>query len=183
MIETTTHPTQCHRIKSMSVVGGFLDGLTVELADGLNCLIGHRGTGKTTLAKLIAATGGRWAWVHLAALRPDVVLEVLHHLGRLLDADTSVRNLLIDDIDLTPAACRLYEQALGGILITVLSRSGRVILTSQRSPSARLRSALAIRAESIVRVPNLTDEEINAMLRAAGFPGSDDECLRLAKIV
>ena len=39
MIETTTHPTQCHRIKSMSVVGGFLDGLTVELADGLGYVL------------------------------------------------------------------------------------------------------------------------------------------------
>jgi len=53
MIETTTRATQCHRIKSMSVVGGFLDGLTVNLADGLNCLIGHRGTGKTTVLEFV----------------------------------------------------------------------------------------------------------------------------------
>ena len=53
MIDTTTHASGCHRIKSMSVVGGFLDGLTVELADGLNCLIGHRGTGKTTVLEFV----------------------------------------------------------------------------------------------------------------------------------
>ena len=53
MTETTTRATQCHRIKSMSIVGGFLDGLTVELADGLNCLIGHRGTGKTTVLEFV----------------------------------------------------------------------------------------------------------------------------------
>lgn len=44
---------QSHRIKSISVVGGFLDGAKLELADGLNCLIGHRGTGKTTAIEFV----------------------------------------------------------------------------------------------------------------------------------
>ncbi len=44
---------RCHRLKSLSVVGGFLDGLNIEFADGLNCLIGHRGTGKTTVLEFI----------------------------------------------------------------------------------------------------------------------------------
>ena len=42
-----------HRIKLLSVAGGFLDGLEIALADGLNCLIGHRGTGKTTVLEFI----------------------------------------------------------------------------------------------------------------------------------
>ena len=37
-----------HRIRSLGVVGGFLDGTTFEFANGLNCVIGARGTGKTT---------------------------------------------------------------------------------------------------------------------------------------
>lgn len=44
---------RCHRLKSLSVVGGFLDGLNVDFADGLNCLIGHRGTGKTTVLEFV----------------------------------------------------------------------------------------------------------------------------------
>ncbi len=44
---------RCHRLKSMSVVGGFLDGLSIDFADGLNCLIGPRGTGKTTVLEFI----------------------------------------------------------------------------------------------------------------------------------
>jgi len=44
---------RCHRLKSLSVVGGFLDGLNVGFADGLNCLIGHRGTGKTTVLEFV----------------------------------------------------------------------------------------------------------------------------------
>ena len=42
-----------HRLKSLQIVGGFLDGTTIDLASGLNCIIGARGTGKTTLLELI----------------------------------------------------------------------------------------------------------------------------------
>ncbi|HOI55573.1 MAG TPA: AAA family ATPase, partial [Phycisphaerae bacterium] len=42
-----------HRLKSLSVVGGFLDGLTIDFSKGLNCLIGHRGTGKTTVLEFV----------------------------------------------------------------------------------------------------------------------------------
>lgn len=41
-----------HRIKSVSIVGGFLDGQKFEFTDGLNCFIGARGTGKTTVLEL-----------------------------------------------------------------------------------------------------------------------------------
>jgi len=42
-----------HKLKSLSVVGGFLDGMRIGFADGLNCLIGHRGTGKTTVLEFV----------------------------------------------------------------------------------------------------------------------------------
>ena len=42
-----------HRLKSLSVVGGFLDGMTIEFSEGLNCLIGARGTGKTTVLEFV----------------------------------------------------------------------------------------------------------------------------------
>jgi len=50
-----THATQLggHRLKSLQIVSGFLDGTTFDLAAGLNCIIGARGTGKTTLLELI----------------------------------------------------------------------------------------------------------------------------------
>lgn len=48
-----TETKRCHRLKSLSVVGGFLDGLDIEFTDGLNCLTGHRGTGKTTVLEFI----------------------------------------------------------------------------------------------------------------------------------
>ena len=53
MIETKAARAQFHTLKSLSVVGGFLDGLDIGFADGLNCLIGHRGTGKTTVLEFV----------------------------------------------------------------------------------------------------------------------------------
>lgn len=51
--EEATTQRGCHRIKAIRIAGGFLDGTELALADGLNCLIGHRGTGKTTAIEFV----------------------------------------------------------------------------------------------------------------------------------
>ena len=45
-------PVKYHCLRFLSVIGGFLDGQTFEFSSGLNCLIGARGTGKTTVLEL-----------------------------------------------------------------------------------------------------------------------------------
>ena len=40
-------------IRRIKVTGGFLDGIDLNFAPGLNCIIGGRGTGKTTLLEFI----------------------------------------------------------------------------------------------------------------------------------
>ncbi|MCL4198389.1 MAG: AAA family ATPase [Phycisphaerales bacterium] len=40
-------------IKAIRIVGGFLDGAEIDLSAGLNCIIGGRGTGKTTVLELV----------------------------------------------------------------------------------------------------------------------------------
>lgn len=45
--------TSFHRIRRFRVFGGFLDGTDIEFSDGLNCLIGPRGAGKSTIIELI----------------------------------------------------------------------------------------------------------------------------------
>ena len=42
-----------HRIRFITVTGGFLDGLGIEFTERLNCIIGGRGTGKTTIVELL----------------------------------------------------------------------------------------------------------------------------------
>lgn len=46
-------PFGSHRLKSLTVIGGFLDGAAFDLSEGLNCIIGARGTGKTTVLELV----------------------------------------------------------------------------------------------------------------------------------
>ena len=52
-----------HRILSIEVAGGFLDGTRLEFSDGLNCIIGGRGTGKTTVLEFIR---------YILGMMPDV---------------------------------------------------------------------------------------------------------------
>ncbi|MCB9701841.1 MAG: AAA family ATPase [Myxococcales bacterium] len=42
-----------HKIRRLRVYGGFLDKLDLRLGDGLNCIIGGRGSGKTTVLEFI----------------------------------------------------------------------------------------------------------------------------------
>lgn len=45
--------TPHHRVNRLSVTGGFLAGANLEFVDGLNCLIGGRGAGKTTALEFL----------------------------------------------------------------------------------------------------------------------------------
>jgi chromosome segregation ATPase len=45
-------PRASHKIRRVTVLGGFWDGLEMDFAPALNCIIGARGTGKTTILEL-----------------------------------------------------------------------------------------------------------------------------------
>lgn len=51
-ISQPKHPAH-HTVLSLSVTGGFLAGAKLEFVDGLNCIIGGRGTGKTTALEFL----------------------------------------------------------------------------------------------------------------------------------
>ncbi len=69
-----------HKIRSLAITGGFLDGMTLEFAESLNCLIGGRGTGKTSALELV-----RWVLDHM----PDEAAEHQRHrsIDRLIQAN------------------------------------------------------------------------------------------------
>ena len=48
-----TNDATSHRLRSLEIIGGFLDGQKFDLAEGLNCIIGARGTGKTTVVEFV----------------------------------------------------------------------------------------------------------------------------------
>ena len=42
-----------HKIRSLKVSGGFLDEMEIDFDTRLNCIIGGRGTGKTTIVEFL----------------------------------------------------------------------------------------------------------------------------------
>ena len=55
MVEASSAPaksTGAQKIKKLNVTGGFLDGLKLDFHPGLNCIIGARGAGKTTILEI-----------------------------------------------------------------------------------------------------------------------------------
>jgi DNA repair ATPase RecN len=70
-----------HVIRRLTVTGGFLGGAQLEFADGLNCLIGGRGAGKTTALEFVRFGLG---------LMPDPKASALRHRG----IDTLVKSNL-----------------------------------------------------------------------------------------
>src|SRR6478735_5904688 len=77
--ETTTR-NAFHVICSLGVKGGFLDGFQVAFDEQLNCIIGGRGTGKTTVLEIL-----RWALDHM----PDQKTSAIHwrHIDKLVQAN------------------------------------------------------------------------------------------------
>lgn len=66
--------TAFHIIHSLQVKGGFLDGVRIQFDPSLNCIIGGRGTGKTTVLEIL-----RWALDHM----PDAATS--SNLARAID--------------------------------------------------------------------------------------------------
>jgi hypothetical protein len=78
-----------HVVLSISVTGGFLGGTRLEFADGLNCLIGGRGAGKTTALEFVRFGLG---------LMPDPKTSLQRHrtIDSLVKANLSTGRLSIE---------------------------------------------------------------------------------------
>lgn len=50
---TAATAVAAHHLRSLTVSGGFLDGQKFEFADGLNCITGPKGAGKTTVIEFV----------------------------------------------------------------------------------------------------------------------------------
>ena len=74
-----TSPPPYHKIKSVEVTGGFLQGVTLQFADGLNCIIGGRGTGKTSVLEAIRYALDRMPDPSVDRKRYDAIEDLLEH--------------------------------------------------------------------------------------------------------
>jgi DNA repair ATPase RecN len=87
--EIVSPPKPHHVVLRLTVNGGFLSGLTLDFADGLNCLIGGRGAGKTTALEFLRFGLG---------LMPDPKIAGTRHkaIDSLVRANLGLGRLTID---------------------------------------------------------------------------------------
>lgn len=71
--------TSYHKIKSIELTGGFLQGVKLEFDDGLNCIIGGRGTGKTSVLEAIRYALDRMPDPHNDKARYQAIEKLLDH--------------------------------------------------------------------------------------------------------
>lgn len=78
---------QFHKIHGIEVTGGFLDNMRLEFGESLNCVIGGRGTGKTTVLELM-----RWALDQM----PDQRGSLYRNIDRLIQANLGTGQVTVD---------------------------------------------------------------------------------------
>lgn len=122
-------------IERLQIEGGFLDGFDVKFADGLNVLIGARGTGKTSVIELIrfalaarnhTPEAGERSAEHAEAVLDDGSVTI--EMSDLIDSVTVIRSVGEDE----PQASGNYEKPLVFSQTEIenlgLSESGRLRL-------------------------------------------------------
>ncbi len=136
---------------------------------GLLNIHGSTRMGKTTLAKLIAsACSGEWQWWSAARKTPDEILRELSMLATEVARLRDVADVVLDDLDFSPATVQGMDEALGDLLALVNGRRGRILITSQKPIPVRLQHALGIPAGQIVAVPRMEEEEVAELANALG---------------
>jgi DNA repair ATPase RecN len=76
---STPGATAYHKIKSVELTGGFLQGVRLDFGDGLNCIIGGRGTGKTSVLEAIRYALDRMPDAHGDKARYQAIEKLLDH--------------------------------------------------------------------------------------------------------
>lgn len=151
------------------------DGLVSELEAtlclrGFLALKGSSGMGKSTLAVLISnKERERWKRLDFRGSEPELVKERLIYTTVLDAEERRSVNYIVDDLNFDEGPST-YERPLAGFIHTVLSRGGRVILTTQGELPSRLTLSLDLPAETLYEVPPLTEEEIKGMAAKYGCP-------------
>lgn len=124
-------------------------------------LTGSIGMGKTTIAKLVAIKdGSKWNWLTASIHDPIQLIGILRHLAIFIESESIPINIVLDDLDLSPASARQYEDYFGGLLYTLFARGGRIIITSRNSLTERLSHTLGLNTKSFHKAPSFTEEEI-----------------------
>jgi hypothetical protein len=150
-----------------------------ELAQRLGELVRHRRIvlltgsvfkGKTTLAQLVAsALCPDTRWIKLTDRQPNQVDTLLRALARRIESGDCPKLVIIDDLDIRPAAHRVYRDSLGLLLHRAIASGHGILLTAQgaSSDSAVMQDFTNI---ELLDVPELSTEETTILCQEYGCP-------------
>lgn len=116
--------------------------------------------GKTTLAQLAAAALCPEAqWVMLAGQSPSAIDRLLTALADVIDQGQSPALVILDDLDVSPAAHRIYRWALAFCLQRASAVGVSVIITAQGTSSSTM-APEDFSALNLLDVPDLDHDEV-----------------------
>ena len=139
---------------------------------GLLNFHGSTRTGKTTLAKLVAAGDAEsWAWWSGARKNGRELQRELRFVVDEIVSHPDITSVVLDDIDFSPSTLVRVEESLGELVAIIRARRGRVIVTSQKSLPQRLRHAFDVSSSQVIEIPRLSRAEIEELADNLGCPG------------
>lgn len=126
--------------------------------------------GKTTIAQQVAAARcpDAW-WVGVSERSATEVDNVLLALASRIERGNCPPLVVIDDLDIGPAAHRVYVDSLRLVMHRALA-TGRSMLLTARGASGESAIAQDFRAIELVDIPALTTEQITALCAHHGCP-------------
>jgi tetratricopeptide (TPR) repeat protein len=137
---------------------------------GLLVLKGSTGMGKSVLAVLISdKDGGRWKRLDFQGLEPEQIKRNLINAATLDAGERGALDYIVDDLNFDKQLS-IYERTLSGFLHTVISRGGRIVVTTQGDLPNKLKLSFDLPEEAICEVPSLTEEEIKQIAIKHGCP-------------
>lgn len=126
-------------------------------------LHGATDTGKSTLAKLVAhATGPDWYFLSLRSLVGRETAEALYKAASQIAIERP-RLVVVDD--LSPLPGRVEKDAFANLLDTARKSSTAIVVTSNSEPPHNLRAVFEDEIEIVVRVGNLSQDEVAGFVR------------------
>lgn len=192
-------------VSRVRVTGGFLEGLDLHLARGLNVIVGPRGSGKTTLLELIRhAVGARHADATKEKERQAFLKAVLADGEVILDIETAEggRHLVVDAkgggqrSELERSVLVLGQNELEEIASDAPSRLALLDLRTQRQevlPSLdqaaeltreiwAVRREISDRRDQAAKRPVLEADRDLLLSQELGLVGAQNEELRLRRV-
>lgn len=131
--------------------------------------------GKSTIAQLVANNlcPDAW-WVNLTDRRADQIDTVFLALAGEIESDKCPSLVIIDDLDISPAAHRAYRDSLALVLHRAKA-SGRAVLMTARGGTSDAAQLSEFPGIEIFSVPELTSEEVRQLCLQEGCPIGEAE--------